>query len=403
MRLFVRFCVTIFAALSNPYSSLALHLHSASSLQTAKHLFGYALVVIMLVLMAQERYTQPRQASTPNEQEKGKAQPESTPVNNPSPKIDEAAEAARKREQQDRDAKEETFKSQQLKQNGIMVWATVGMAICAVLNLIVAVAYVVYAGKTLRAIKEQSGHAGKQVEAMEKQGTSIQGQLDAITRQEGYIRTQAEAAQKAAEMAMGQLVAMQSQERAQYEGLEETRKIVGQNERTIETTQRSVDIAEKNSIYAQRAYVVAKMKDVGLRDSSLQFRFRIQNGGSTPANNVCVTYECSLRDSPPWSVYDLEVAGKTEKQVVFDVPSSLSERLGVIAPHGSYEVLTTPETYFQSTEQFDGFGNNELKFYCWGRIIYEDIFNTPRHTDFCFYQSQSRPDGYPCEYGNEAI
>lgn len=47
-------------------------------------------------------------------------------------------------------------------------------------------------------------------------------------------------------------------------------------ERQWKETQRGIESAEKNSIYAQRAYVTAKIRDTGERDNTLQFRLQIE-------------------------------------------------------------------------------------------------------------------------------
>jgi hypothetical protein len=172
--------------------------------------------------------------------------------------------------------------------------------------------------------------------------------------------------------------------------------------RQWEETQRGIKSAEESSISAQRAYVVAKIEDIGQRDSTLQFRLRIENGGNTPANNVCVFFASELRESPPWDMASKQFLEMPEKQISFDTSLSHAERLGVIAPNGSYQIVSTPETSFKSPAEYQRFGYGELNFFCWGRIVYEDIFSQKRHTDFCFFQSQKKPFGYPCEHGNKA-
>lgn len=74
---------------------------------------------------------------------------------------------------------------------------------------------------------------------------------------------------------------------AMQDSLERTDKVITEMEQ-----QRT--LAETSAIIAQRAYVVAKVRGIGERDNTLQFRLRIQNGGNTPANNVCVSYICNL-------------------------------------------------------------------------------------------------------------
>jgi hypothetical protein len=165
--------------------------------------------------------------------------------------------------------------------------------------------------------------------------------------------------------------------------------------RQWDSMQDSLHQTEKSSIYAQRAYVVAKINDIGKYDDLFQFGLRIENAGNTPANDVIVHYGYGLREKPP-------------HQDASDIGSE-TERLGLISPNGGNHVLNTPTVpipYPITTpehKQFtSGWESETLKFYCWGRITYEDIFNEKRRTDFCFFHSRKHPYGYACELGNEA-
>lgn len=167
-------------------------------------------------------------------------------------------------------------------------------------------------------------------------------------------------------------------------------------QRQTELVDESTKAAERSAIYAQRAYVTAKIRGIGERDETLQFWLRIENSGQTPANNVVVVYGCGLRERPPC---EKDASG----QLVCDNPEPYVKRFGVVAPNKSYHVLKTPETAFQLPDEYNRFVNGELSYYCWGRIVYEDIFNQMRTTWFCFFQSIAEVKGFPCEYGNEAI
>lgn len=172
---------------------------------------------------------------------------------------------------------------------------------------------------------------------------------------------------------------------------------VQQSERAIKAAEDNVKTVEKTAIYANRAYVVAKIRDVGNAEEFLGFRLRIENSGNTPANKVIVSYDFGLRETPP--------CGRIEGTdlVEYDSGYSQVERLGVVAPKASYHVISTAGFTMLLPEQLEKWNLEKLRFYCWGRIYYETIFDEKRHTDFCFYQSANRPDGYPCEYGNEAL
>jgi hypothetical protein len=179
---------------------------------------------------------------------------------------------------------------------------------------------------------------------------------------------------------------------------------LSRSDTAIELTKQSISFNEKSFEYAQRAYVVAKIRDIGDRDETLQFRLRIENSGNTPANDVTVFYSCGLREKSPHEK-DPETG-----LIVYDIGYTETERLGLIAPNGSYHVISTPEISavqadpaYSLTEEFKRFEAGEFRFYCWGRIVYEDIFNEKRQTEFCFFQSIEQPNGYPCQYGNHAM
>ena len=172
---------------------------------------------------------------------------------------------------------------------------------------------------------------------------------------------------------------------------------VQQSERAVKAAENNVETVEKTAIYANRAYVVAKIRDVGNAKEFLGFRLRIENSGNTPANKVIVSYDFGLRETPPCR----RVEGTD--LVEYDPSYSQVERLGVVAPKASYHVISTPGFTILLPDQLKKWNLENLRFYCWGRIYYETIFDEKRHTDFCFYQSANRPDGYPCEYGNEAF
>jgi hypothetical protein len=162
--------------------------------------------------------------------------------------------------------------------------------------------------------------------------------------------------------------------------------------RQWDAMERSLFQAERSSIYANRAYLVAKIRN----KEPYQFKLWIQNGGNTPATNVIVCYACRVMQDPPWQL------DKQTGQVAYSAGSDIEVRLGVIAPNGSHEtvwtVAFTPKTDVQKQEWENG-----VKLFCWGRIYYEDMFNKGRHTDFCFYKSLQKPEGYPSEYGNEVF
>jgi len=171
---------------------------------------------------------------------------------------------------------------------------------------------------------------------------------------------------------------------------------LSRSDTAIELTKQSISSNEKNSIYAQRAYVTAKIRSVTSvtkRLDTFLMRLRIENSGNTPANELVVIYGCGLGENPPWE--------KTpDGLLIGNNPGPYVTRLGVVAPKDSYQVIETPRIGFDSIEDFRAFEDGKLAFYCWGKVVYEDIFNEKRQTEFCFVQSVTYPNGYPCEYGN---
>lgn len=213
---------------------------------------------------------------------------------------------------------------------------------------------------------------------MHRQWRSMQGQLDAIEQQGKTMRRQAIAAVSGARFAR--------------DSLTETKNLVTQNARSIKLAETGIEAAEKSAIYANRAYLVAKIRN----DDAYHFKLAIENGGSTPANNVKVSYACRVMQDPPWQL-DQET-----NQVVYDIGFDITVQLGVIAPNGSHGTVETvnftPRTDPERQEWEHG-----VKLFCWGWIYYEDIFDEKRHTEFCFYKSLQQPQGHPCDYGNEAF
>lgn len=193
-------------------------------------------------------------------------------------------------------------------------------------------------------------------------------QRDVMQQQAQHMDGQLTAMLDAADKAKGQLVAMQHQEEVLFA--------------------------------SQRAYITAKVRNTG--SGSHQWRLRIENSGNTPANNVRVYYAAEMRDSPPWSQFNKPFTELPDKQIVFDTALHRSERLGVVAPNKSYHVIRTPKQSALSPEDKKRWIAQDLMFFVWGVIVYEDIFGNERQTFFCLYESQRHPEGYPCEHGNEA-
>jgi hypothetical protein len=224
----------------------------------------------------------------------------------------------------------------------------------------------------------------------------MQAQLNGIDRQAKAMEDSVVESRKlvahSEQAAKDQLFALQGQWKAMDKSLEESRKLVAQNERAIRAAEDNVKTVEKTSIYANRAYLVAKIRN----NEPYHFKLAIENGGNTPANNVRVSYACKAMQDPPWQL------DEQTNQVVYDTGRDITIQLGVIAPNGSHGTVQTagfaPRTDIERQEWDGG-----VKLYCWGWIYYEDIFNEKWHTEFCFYKSLQQPQGHPCDYGNEAF
>ena len=67
-------------------------------------------------------------------------------------------------------------------------------------------------------------------------------------------------------------------------------------ERQTELVDQSIQSAEKNSIYAQRAYITVRIQK---SYTGHVLDLRIENSGNTPANNVTVSHTCGFEEQPP--------------------------------------------------------------------------------------------------------
>jgi hypothetical protein len=215
--------------------------------------------------------------------------------------------------------------------------------------------------KQWEAMDTQAGTMVKQLKAMEGTLTETQTMLEQNERA-------VSASERQASTMISQASTMQDQTTTMQESLK--------------ATERSIDIAEKSAIYAQRAYVTATVSSV----VEFVFHLRIENSGNTPANEVVIAYSCGLREEEP--------DGN-------DIGFEREVRIGLIAPKAAF---TYDANYGQKVpaKQIDLLRRERLKFYCWGFINYEDIFNEGRRTQFCFYQQPRSAVAAPCKRGNRA-
>src|SRR5262245_40598428 len=106
-----------------------------------KHCICCISVGLILLSSPQESKTQQTQANSRAKQQQANSKFSITSLNKPSTQIDDPANAASGSQNQERNAKDEAFKAEQLRQNRIIVWATVFIAIFGGLSFVAALIY----------------------------------------------------------------------------------------------------------------------------------------------------------------------------------------------------------------------------------------------------------------------
>src|SRR6266852_9507683 len=94
-----------------------------------KHCICCVCVGLILLSSPHKFNAQPTQANGRPKTQQAKPQPSTTSLNNSNAQIDNSANAASPSQNQERDAKDEAFKMEQLRQNRIIAEATVYIAI----------------------------------------------------------------------------------------------------------------------------------------------------------------------------------------------------------------------------------------------------------------------------------
>jgi hypothetical protein len=161
-----------------------------------------------------------------------------------------------------------------------------------------------------------------------------------------------------------------------------------------------------DTIKAQRAYITAK---TALDVRHGQLTLVIENSGNTPANDVRVTCYSGRRPNSPDSepkytevVFKEMIDGGgsygATTRVTDDSQGEIVPEiiyLGAIAPREMREEIV-PQSMPNATDRTSG---GTFKFYYWGRIDYQDMFDKPRYTLFSFFRTMN--NARPCETGNE--
>lgn len=222
-------------------------------------------------------------------------------------------------------------------------------------------------------------------------------QWEAMREQRNAMREQLEALKDQAEIFDQQRRIMRSQVRQVYkqvdlmrDGLTETRNLVIQTELAVGAAKRSVEVAQENTIHAQRAWVTIPHVNIVPIFPSKAFHLTVKNSGNTPANDVQIYYAVEMRDHP---FVEGERGKPLTPRVIGLIGPGAHVMSRAIAPSEVVDVITTPERQRLIEE-------GSLKLYCWGIIQYRDIFDQARTTAFNFVEEDGLAG--PCETWNAA-
>jgi len=352
------------------------------------------LLTCLLFCGSQEIKAQPRNANTETKQQQAVNSP--SPVLRQSP-VNDAAEAASEAYRKERDAKDDVFRDEEVRQGRIVSTATERIFWATAFYVFVTAIYAAFAFLTLKQIKKQATNTGEQLEAMKKQSRTMRGtwqvmrrqteavekQLEAINKQEAHLSAQVEAAKEAADMAKGQLVAMQSQERAQYQALEAAK---GQ----LDAMKAQAKTMDQSLVFGTRAYL--GIQSVNLDIASKRLFLYIENVGKVPAKDVMVVTE--IKAEVPETKYQsfcsqqpqIQHWGQREGERRLQIP--FLDRLGrtKVFP-GSLRIpvmIRLDESPYMSDQQFSLITGGYAKFTMRGLITYSDGFHSGKRTEFAF-------------------
>lgn len=177
-----------------------------------------------------------------------------------------------------------------------------------------------------------------------------------------------------------QLGAIREQTTVMQNSLVETQKMVRHSER-------SVEIAEHNMEYAQRAYIT-----VSAEWGETGFKITVRNSGNTPTIEATMVAITDFGITPP------------------NIPETWGDdsfNLCMIAPRDprdefvAFKRIPTPEESKDATGEF----GDMYHWWVTGLVYYRDIFSRDfgdyRETDFCFYFDQRWQKTRPHLSGNE--
>jgi hypothetical protein len=142
-------------------------------------------------------------------------------------------------------------------------------------------------------------------------------------------------------------------------------------------SQATPPLPSEAEIKRQRAYVVLdpekvlEMLHVAVGEEP-QFMVRIKNIGQSTAYEVGVDRGCGSGPWPPPADTNFTITPAGEGRNVLQP--------GQVEFWGS-DVTNKGKTVTQA--EFDAFKTEALRFYVFGRIVYRDIYDIQRHTNFC--------------------
>jgi hypothetical protein len=138
---------------------------------------------------------------------------------------------------------------------------------------------------------------------------------------------------------------------------------------------KQIKATKEGTIYAQRAYVYAKIGEVA-SDDTFDVVLLIENSGNSPANNVRISYKAQFKDTDPH-----KDCGDWDS---FRDPRFRPRPIGVLPPK-----IHFPETIYHrpvpTPEQLRKYYQRGWNFHCWGEILYDDVFGNEWYTSFAFY------------------
>jgi hypothetical protein len=210
-----------------------------------------------------------------------------------------------------------------LRQNRIVVWATVAIAVFGFLSFVAAFIYAMVSSRQLRAIKEQAQHAGAQVEILKGQADTLREQASAM---------------------VGQLEAMKEQAAIMRESLAQTQRQI------------------EHMTVIDRAYIeVVDMRMGALKvDEMVIVKSVFLNVGRSPAWNfrfrsTLIFLEKPQPLKPEWFKYRA-IRGK-----------------GKLLPAGEKLVDESPSNFIFTREQVQAMFNKTAKLFLGGEIDYIHI------------------------------